>query len=257
MTNIWNIAVGMYKEMSRNKVFYVAVVFCIALVAVAALYRTVSIGEELTLMRDTGLAAIHVLGVLIAIFAASASVSKEFDTRAIQVLLAKPVSKEEFILGKYLGTVLIVFLNVALMTAGLFFVLLLKTRLFNFGLYRAIVPLCFEFAVLGAVSILFSVMFKGILAPILSMAVFALGHVTQLLPYLMERANSVVAKVITGIVYYVLPNLRYFNLKGQAAPGLRVPANLMGGIILYAGLYITMVLIVSMLIFRKKEVALT
>ena len=257
MTNIWNIAVGMYKEMSRNKVFYVSVLFCIALVAVGALYGTVSIGQELTLMRNSGLAAIHALGVLIAIFVASASVLKEFDTRSIQVLLAKPVSKEEFILGKYLGTILIVFLNVALMSAGLFLILLLKTRLFSFGLYRAIVPLCFEFAVVAGVSILFSVMLKGILGPILTIAVFALGHITQLLPYIMERAGSVVTKVLAGIVYYVLPNLTYFNLKAQAVPGSQVPATLMGGIILYGGLYVTMILIVSMLIFRKKEIALT
>ena len=256
MTNIWNIATGMYKEMSRSKVFYVAIIFCIAIVAAGALYKTVSIGQELGLMRNGGLAAIEILCVLIAIFVASTSVSKEFDTRSIQVLLTKPVSKEEFILGKYLGTVLIVLLNVVLMTAGLFFILLLKTHLFNFGLYRAIVPLCFEFAVVAAVSILFTVMLKGILGPILTIIVFVLGHVTQLLPYLMERAGSIATKLIAGIIYYALPNLTYFNLKTQAAPGSHVSATLMGGIIMYGCLYAAMVLIVSMLIFRKKEVAL-
>ena len=208
-------------------------------------------------MRDSGLALIHIVGVVVAIFVGSASISKEFDTRSIQVLLTKPVSKEEFILRKYFGTLLIVLFNTVLMTAGLLFVLLLKTRFFNFGLYRAIIPLCFEFAVIAAVSILFSMMVKGILGPILTILVLILGHVTQLLPYIMETAGSIITKVIAGVVYYVLPNLSYFNLKARALPGSHVSATLMGGIILYGSLYVAMLLIVSMLVFRKKEIALT
>jgi len=257
MSNIWNIAVGMYKEMSRNRIFYVAVIFSVALVGVAALYKTVSIDQEVELMRDAGIAAIHVLGVLTAIFVASTSVSKEFDTRAIQVLLAKPVSKEEFILGKYLGTLLVVLVNVILMSAGLFFLLLIKTHLFHFGIYRALVPLCFEFAVAGALSILFTIMLKGVIGPIFSIIVVVLGHVTHLLPFMIERAESLVTKAVTGIIYYVLPNLTYFNLKELAVPGEYIPPALMGGIVLYAGLYVAMVLVVSMLLFRKKQVALT
>ncbi len=59
------------------------------------------------------------------------------------------------------------------------------------------------------------------------------------------------------LIYYILPNLSHFDLKNEAVRGLTVPGSLMGGIFLYGLLYSMIVLIVSMLIFGKKETALT
>ena len=73
----------------------------------------------------------------------------------------------------------------------------------------------------------------------------------------MQTAHNFLVKAVMWLIYYILPNLSHFDLKNEAVRGLTVPGSLMGGIFLYGLLYSMIVLIVSMLIFGKKETALT
>jgi len=252
--NIWPIAWTTFRENIRNRVFIVVVVFAVALVATTTLYGTLYLQSELDFTRNTGLAVMQILSMLIVVFVASNTVRKELDTQTIQVLLAKPVKREQFIIGKFLGVFLIVLLNMVLMGIGLVFVVAAKHQLLNFGLVKAMAPMCLEMAVMTSIAIFLAVITGELLGPIFSICIFALGHLTQLLPYILAKANLLAVKILGWIVYYVFPNLSHFDLKNQVVRNLSIPGPLYGGMFFYAAIYCTIMLLLASLAFKTKEI---
>ena len=83
----------------------------------------ITAGEDVKIIKDLGLATIELAGVLMTVFIGVGLVAREIDRRSIYSLLAKPLPRWEFIVGKYLGLVLTIVVNVAAMTAALYLML--------------------------------------------------------------------------------------------------------------------------------------
>src|SRR5438045_1071746 len=123
MRVIRSIALNVFKESVRDKVLYNLVFFAVMLIAVSYLLGELTAGQDVKIIKDLGLAAMSVFGLFIAVFIGIGLVSKEVERRSIYSLLAKPISRQQFILGKYLGLVLTLLVNISAMTAALFAVL--------------------------------------------------------------------------------------------------------------------------------------
>ena len=251
--NIWPIALSSFKESIRQKILYVIVIFSFITVLSALLYKTLAINQEVKLMKDVGLAAMTVLGMLIAIFTGTSSISHEIDTKTIHTLLAKPVKRSEFILGKFLGAGLTTLFNVAVMAVGLLAIVGLVEKANPFYLLSAIVLIAFELLILISASIFFSTILSQTFSTIFTILLFLIGHVTSLFPYLIRQAESLGTKIIASIFYYLLPNLQYFNLRGEAVSRLPIPLSLVGLTVVYGLLYTAIGLVLSILIIRGRD----
>src|SRR6266478_110784 len=117
------VALNTFREAVRDRVLYNLVFFALLMMAAAILVGQISIGIESIVVVSLGLSAISVIGLLIAIFIGVGLVYKEMDKRTLYALLAKPVRRWEFLLGKFGGLVLTLTVNTAAMAAGLFLVL--------------------------------------------------------------------------------------------------------------------------------------
>src|SRR3954471_6247710 len=117
------VAVNVFRESVRDRVPYNLVLFAILLIASSYLLGQLTAGQDVKIIKDLGLAATGVFGLFIAIFIGIGLVSKEVERRSIYALLSKPVSRSQFIVGKYAGLVLTLAVNVAVMTAALYIVL--------------------------------------------------------------------------------------------------------------------------------------
>ena len=93
--------------------------FAVLLIAASLLLGQLTAGQEVKIIKDLGLAAISIFGLFIAIFIGIGLVSKEVERRSIYALLVKPMSRPQFVLGKFLGLVLTLAVNVAVMTVAL------------------------------------------------------------------------------------------------------------------------------------------
>src|SRR2546423_9894484 len=118
------VALNTFREAVRDRVLYSLVFFALLMMAAAVAVGQVSIGIEQTVIVSLGLSAISVIGVLISVFIGVALVSKEMDKRTLYALLAKPVRRWEFLLGKFGGLVLTLAVNTAAMALGLLLVML-------------------------------------------------------------------------------------------------------------------------------------
>src|SRR3954470_1616939 len=117
------VAVNVFRESVRDRVPYNLVLFAILLIASSYLLGQLTAGQDVKIIKDLGLAATSVFGLFIAIFIGIGLVSKEVERRSIYSLLSKPVSRAEFITGKYAGLVLTLAVNVAVMTLAVYAVL--------------------------------------------------------------------------------------------------------------------------------------
>ena len=106
---------------------YNLVLFAVLLIASSYLLGQLTAGQDVKIIKDLGLAATSVFGLFIAIFIGIGLVSKEVERRSIYALLSKPVSRPQFIAGKYAGLVLTLAVNVAVMAVALYVVLAYMT----------------------------------------------------------------------------------------------------------------------------------
>src|SRR6266849_5645508 len=126
------ITLNTFREAVRDRVLYNLVIFVLLLVASAPLFGQISIGMERLILVNVGLSSISLFGVIIAIFIGIGLVSKEIEKKTLYTILSRPVRRWEFILGKYLGLIMTLVVNTALMTGG-FYIALLITN----GLHKA------------------------------------------------------------------------------------------------------------------------
>ena len=103
MQRVAAIALNTFREAVRDRVLYNLIVFALLLIATAILFGEISIGVQKLILVNLGLAAITFFGLAIAIFIGIGLVYKEMDKRTLYALLAKPVRRSEFILGKFCG----------------------------------------------------------------------------------------------------------------------------------------------------------
>ncbi len=137
MNRVVYIALNTYRETVRDKVLYNLLLFALILIGSSYILGQISVYQEVKIIKDLGLAAIAVFGTVIAIFIGIGLVSKEIDKRSLYGLLSKPVSRFEFLLGKYFGLCLTLAVNVIIMAAGLYLVLFYMTGTFEPELAKA------------------------------------------------------------------------------------------------------------------------
>lgn len=110
------IAINTFKEAVRNRVLYVLLFFSILIMIGAWVASTLSIDDETKIVRDLGIGAINFISLLIAVFVGIGLVYNDLDKKTIYTIVSKPISRWHFILGKYLGLLLTIAVNVMVMT---------------------------------------------------------------------------------------------------------------------------------------------
>src|SRR5215207_6473388 len=116
--HITSIASNTFREAVRDRVLYNLVLFVLLITASAIFLGELTAGQEARTIVNLGLGACLLFGAFISIFVGVSLVSKEIEKRTVYAVFAKPVSRTEFILGKYLGLCLTLLVNVLVMGVG-------------------------------------------------------------------------------------------------------------------------------------------
>lgn len=253
MSKIGHIALNTFRETIRDKVLYNLVLFALIMIGSSYILGQISIYQEVKIIKDLGLAAISVFGTVIAIFIGIGLVSKEIEKRTLYSLLSKPVSRLEFLLGKYLGLCLTLAVNVVIMSAGLYLVLFYMTRSFDAELLKAIYLIYCQLALVTALALLFSTFTSSLMSGVFTGFFFVAGHFSQDLKHFETVVQSEWLPKLTTFMYYLLPNLRNFDIKSRVVSGDSVPMSLLGYSTLYGVVYVGAALVAAYLIFRRKN----
>jgi len=256
MNRVITIALHTFKEAVRDKVLYNLIVFAFLMIACSILFSSISVGIQQIIVIDLGLSSISVFGVLMAIFIGIGLVSKEIERRTIFHILAKPVRRLEFIVGKYLGLVLTLVINTAIMTVGFYLALFYQTRHLgaeDLGPLATIYFILLQLAIVVALAIFFSCISTPILSAVFTFCVYVIGHFLSEMRWLGTTLHSGVMKWVTAALYYLLPNLSDFDFITRTAHGEKISGTLLVSNSLYALLYVTVLISASILIFEERE----
>ena len=246
------VAANTFRETVRERVLYNLVFFAILMTLSGLLLGQLSIRQDEMIIKDVGLAAMELFGTLIAIFIGVGLVSKEIERRSLYPLLAKPLGRGEFFLGKFLGLSFTLLVNVALMTVGLYLTLLATGQPADSHLLNAVYPIYLGLLLVVALAMLFSSVTSSALASVFTVGVVIAGRYSDVIRNMREVAPG--APVwLTQFLYYALPNFRNFDFKDRVAYGDPVPPSALGWVTLYALVYVVLALGIGLLSFRSRD----
>ena len=250
------IALHTFKESVRERVLYNLIVFGLLLIGAAILFGSISVGIEQVILVNLGLSSISVFGLLMAIFIGIGLVSKEIERRTIYNILSKPVSRPEFLLGKYFGLLLTLVVNTAIMTGGFYLALLYQKRRLDWGdlvALEAVYFILLQLALVVGLALLFSCISTPVLSAVFTLAVYVIGNFLSDIRWFGQETHSPWVERFTGVLYYLLPNFSNFNVITRVAHGVSIPGYLLWSNTLYALLYVSILLAGAILIFEERE----
>jgi ABC-type transport system involved in multi-copper enzyme maturation permease subunit len=233
-------------------VFYNLFVFALLMIGSALLLGTLTIGEQSKIIKDIGLASIDLFGVLIAIFVGVGLISKEIEKRTIYTIIAKPVHRYQFLLGRFAGLVFTMWVNTAVMLVAFCVILVVGGTSPDSGLMKAVGLMTVAQLIVLSVAMLFSTFTTPTLSGIFTLALYVIGELTPDLKTLSEKLSGVSRGLLSGS-YYLLPNLALFNVKGEAVHGVPITAGYMLTAIGYGVSYAAVVLLLSCFVFQRRD----
>ena len=251
---IIKIAKNVFWEAIRDRILYVIGLFALLMVAGVRLIPELSVGTEDKIFLDFGLAAISILGLIVTVFVGTGLVNKEIEKRTVYILVAKPLSRSELIVGKYIGLSSV--LAILLIAMTIIYGLILSFSGISYPIGSILVTIIFMFvqlSLLTAVAILFGVFTSSLLATLFTFGIYLMGNLSRDLVKLGDLSdNPGIKKLMMGL-YVVLPDLNRFDLKNDAVYGILPSISNSLTNLGYALLYTMLVLSITIAMFARRE----
>lgn len=247
------IALNTFREARRDRVQWILLLYAAVVLGGTYILTPLAMGEGPRVVRDLGLAALSLVGVILIVLVGAGMVQKEIDRRTVLTVLAKPVRRPEFLIGKYLGMMGMVLFVFVAMVALLATVIWLREGTVPAAVLWAAVFTFGELTVMTAVVVAFSTFVSPALAGVFTLAIFVFGHFSGDLLRFAEKAPSAVLALLARGFYYLLPHLDAFNLRAEAAYGLSPSPERVFAAAGYAILYTAFLLVVASVIFARRE----
>jgi ABC-type transport system involved in multi-copper enzyme maturation permease subunit len=260
------VALSVFRESIRDKVFYNLLLFAILLVAASFLIGQLTAGQDLKIIKDLGLAATSLFGLFIAVFVGIGLVWKEVERRSVYNLLSKPVRRYQLVLGKYFGLLLTLLVNVAVMTVVLYVLLAFMDWTLPPGMKQAaeapptdprlllaLFLIFVQLSLVTAVALFFSTFASPMISAALTFGLYVVGHFNADLKNFEAIVPSKAVGWIARSLYYLLPNLAPFDVKAQVVHGQPLAAGYVALTVAYAVVYIGALLFAACTIFSRRD----
>jgi len=263
------VAWHVFKESVRDRVLYAIGAFALLLVGAAVAIGELTAGQDLKIIKDLGLATIEVAGALMTIFIGVGLVSREIDRRSIFGLLAKPLPRWEFVVGKYLGLVLTIAVNIWAMAAALYLVLAWQYAIspenvrlswpapaVDPRLMIAVLLITMEMALLTAVALFFSAFSSSaLLSVVFTVGIFLTGLASADLRGFNDLVTvdaPFVGQLVSWIGWLV-PAFSAFDVKSQIVYGKPIGGAFLAYTVAYGMVYVGALVGAAVLVFSRRE----
>jgi len=242
-----------FKEAKRDRILYLLFFFAAVGIVASRVLAVLTVGDRIKIIKDVGLASISIFGVLMAILIGTGLVYKEIDKKTIYTLLSKPLHRAEFILGKFLGLVLTLFVMTAAMTVIFLAIVYAHTLKVEAGLLVAVVYIFLELVLITAVAILFSSFSTPILSSLFALGFYLIGHLSWGLELILKKMQPGTGRSMVRALFMILPDLENFNFRTEVVHGLPIPPGIPLSAFFYGVCYTAFILGLAVLIFRRRD----
>jgi ABC-type transport system involved in multi-copper enzyme maturation permease subunit len=253
LLRIQTLAANTFREAIRNKLLYTLLGFGILMIGSGVLLATLSYVEVEEILQDMGMSAIRFFSAGIAIFVGIGLIHTEVERRTIFTILSKPVSRSEFLIGKWAGLTFTVWLQLLLMALAFAAVSWMAGAPLGSAHGIAIALIGLELMVLVALATLFSAFTTPMLAALFTIGLWLIGHLSRDLRALGEQSDLDSVSKMTDFVFRVMPDFEVFNKTLEAVHGLPIPAADVRMAIVYALAYTVATLVLASMIFSRRD----
>jgi len=247
------VALNTFKEAIRDRILYLLLFFAAVSFILSRLLSLLTVGDKTKIIIDAGLSSLSIFGVLMAILMGTGLVYKEIDKKTVYTLLSKPISRNQFILGKFLGLIITLFIMLLVMTAIFFIIILLHSGTISWKLFVSLGFVFLELCLITSVALLFSCFSTPILSSIFSLSFYLIGHLSWGLETLIKKMSPGITKILTQVAYTLLPDLENFNFKTEVVHNLPIQPEMFLFSFFYGITYTFFILMLAMLVFRKRD----
>jgi ABC-type transport system involved in multi-copper enzyme maturation permease subunit len=247
-----------FTEILRDKILY-NVLFCAFM-----LFGLGLLASRLTFIRpervvlDFGLSAVSISCAMIAVFMGAGLVGREFERRTVHVALSHPITRPQFVCGKFLGLAGVLFVNWLLLSAAYCAILVMMQgfgeTFGNTALFPALILALIQSIVMAGVTVFLSTFTTTSLSVVMAIGVYLIGQNISELRSVVNQINAPGLKSTLHVIVSLPPNLEYFNIGNRLTYGLPVGFGLMIESVLYAAFVITVFLIAAGLLINRREV---
>jgi Cu-processing system permease protein len=251
---VWTIAKNTYRELIRERLLYGVFLIAALVTALSFFMSTVSLGQEERILHNIGLSTIHLFTVFILVFVTTNAVSKDLDKRTVYFLFPKPISRGQYVGGKYLGFLLL--LLTTLFILGAIFLIGVAATGHTAILSTALLNLSFSFmeiAVLVAIALLFASFTAPLNASLYTIALYIIGHSLTFMREFLAAEGSPWALRMVEIMYYIVPNLEKFDVRAASLYGIPLSAGQVIWTIFYGVVYVGVLLYLATQVVKKRE----
>ncbi|MGC1273467.1 MAG: ABC-2 transporter permease [Planctomycetaceae bacterium] len=289
-TRLGMIAGATFKEAIRQPLFLLLLALSIVILIVNTFLPFFSLGDDVKMLKDCGLATLLICGLLLAIWTASTSIADEIEGKTAMTVLSKPITRRQFVLGKYLGIMEAVMLLLFVSGAILLFCVYFKVgydaresgeevpswyimeavggmtreiplpepaRFFEMiQVAPGLVLIFLEIAVLGAIAVAISTRLPMVVNMTACFAIFVVGHLTPILVQAEGGGQAVeVVRFVGQLIATVLPALEWFSMQGAVATGRLVPPDYLGFAALYSASFVAAAILLAFILFEDRDLA--
>jgi ABC-type transport system involved in multi-copper enzyme maturation permease subunit len=254
MGKMWVIATNTFREALRKKTLYILLVVALVAIGTSRFFSFLAAQDELKMIKDVSFATIEFFGAILAIFTAMGGVSGEIEKKTIYTLLAKPITRKNFIIGKFLGQSMVILLNAILISLFFIGLLISKKAVPDMEIYKSLLLIYVELLMIGAISLAVATFATDAFNIILSFFLFITGNLSIYFKQVIERTENIIFKGLGYMLYNIIPNYENFNIRDQVVVGVNVSWQYVGQTILYGVMYIVIAVLVGIYFFQKREV---
>ncbi len=243
-----------FKEAVKSKLFTLLFVFSLFFIFFSRIISMLVVADEVKALKDLGLSVIEVFTILTSILVGVNFFYKEKEKKTIYNILSKPVTREEFLVGKFFGISLMLLVSLLILS----FIFHIYLYVVSGELHLYLLPQEFLFFIEGNILISFSFLFGAFSTPILSsiftIGLFFAGKLTDTVKFYYEHVAKGFWKLLAELIYYIMPNLRLLDYKNTIVYNIKIPLDSFLIFTLYGITYTFSVLIIAVIIFKNKEI---
>ena len=284
LSRIYAITTNTVTELTRLKVFYVLLVFALLLIGSSIFMAQFSFQQEFQILKDVSLGAISIFTSLLAIVATARLLPQDIEDRTVYTILAKPVPRFEYVLGKIAGVLLLLAISTLVMAAAFLLVLyvreqavvhatlrqmsgappdqiadalrVIRSSAFNIDVFPGIVIIYLKACLLAALTLFVSTFATSNIFSIVVMAfIYFIGHLqaTAREYWLQEHSSGVVTRVFLAVVALFFPDLQAFNLVDDIVAGTAISLAVFAKTAVLGVFYTVIYTLLAAFVFYGKE----
>ena len=250
---LFGIAFNSWKQMVRDRIFYVVLIVACLMLGFSYLLATLTIIVSRKILLDFGFSAVSLASGATAVYIGIVSMAREIEQRTIYSVVSKPISRSVYLMGNFLGSFAVLAVTHLLLSLNIAGILLLMGETMPDGFTACLFLIFLETVILLALAFLFSSFTSSMLAAGFTAAFFLIGRSNPSFELMATKALTSGTRKVAMALYYVTPNLERFNLRDVVAYGQPYPAEMLPIGVLYAVAYVSVCLAASCVILRRRD----